>query len=202
MTSGQRRAISDRLRWPNPATSGLGMPTTVQTRIWSSVRRTLTALALPLHRGGGTGKGLLPIDAPIAQFLEWDRLTGDGATHEGPRTDDPIFAVNKFNFRFACVDRTPLKSVHRATFPIGLLYATIATIRKPGLGRGRSCAALWTKNSLSGKGRATPRHSLQASECDCGSRQSSLLLRLRLKQQDSPCRYSFATTTSIRPLRP
>src|SRR5208282_3280930 len=90
------------------------MPTTVETRIWSSVRRPIAPLALPLHRSGRTGIGLLPVDAPIAQFVERDRLAGDGAAHERARTEDAIVAVDIFNFRFARVDRTPLKPVHRA----------------------------------------------------------------------------------------
>ena len=41
----------------------------------------LAALALSLHRSRRTGVSLLPVDAPIAQFVDRDRLAGNGAAH-------------------------------------------------------------------------------------------------------------------------
>ena len=61
----------------------------------------LAGFALPLHRSRRIGVGLLPVDAPVAQFVERDRLAGDGAAHVRARTDNAKIAVEKFNFRFA-----------------------------------------------------------------------------------------------------
>ena len=72
----------------------------------------LQMLAFSLHRCGGTGVSLLAIHAPVAEFIERDRLARHGAAHVGPRTENAKIAVEKFNFRFARVDRTPIESVH------------------------------------------------------------------------------------------
>src|SRR5271154_6648955 len=142
-----------------PPRRGAGAQTTSYTRILSPARR-IASLAFPLHRGGRTGIGLLTVDAPIAQFVERDRLAGDGAAHEGPRTENAIVAVDKFNFRFACVDRTPLKPVHRANSRLDVLCHDQCPKGTGSLAPGSGAdsvsvditqaPALWTRNGLSG----------------------------------------------------
>jgi hypothetical protein len=82
-------------------TTGIGAPRLVAAATASAGREALAVLALPLHRGRQIGVGLLPVDAPVAQFVERDRLGGDGAAHVGAGTDDAKIAVKKFKFRFA-----------------------------------------------------------------------------------------------------
>ena len=116
----------------------------------------MISLALPLHRGGRTGVGLLPIDAPVAQFVERDRLAGDGATDEGSRPNDPKIAVDKLEFRFACVGRTTLESVHREYSRLNCLYATNERHRNLIVGRGRSRYCSGQDIACSGKCTAMP----------------------------------------------
>jgi hypothetical protein len=83
-----------------------GGSTTIETR------SALLPLALSLHRCGGTGVSLLTIHAPIAEFIERDRLACHGAAHVGAWAENAKIAVEKFNFRFARVHRTPIEPVH------------------------------------------------------------------------------------------
>lgn len=46
------------------------------------------------------GVRLLPVNAPITQFLEWDWLAGNRATHEGARSADAEIAVEILDLRF------------------------------------------------------------------------------------------------------
>ena len=61
----------------------------------------LAALAVRFIEAAGIGISLLPIDAPIAQLIDRDRLAGNGAAHIRARTDDAKIAVKNFNFRLA-----------------------------------------------------------------------------------------------------
>ncbi len=61
-----------------------------------------------------------------------------------------------------------------------------------------SASALWTKNGPSGKGGTNFARSLQRA-VPLRLTQFSDLSRLGLRTQDSPCKYSFAITMSIRP---
>jgi hypothetical protein len=159
----------------------------------------LAALAFPLHRSRGTGVRLLPIDAPIAQFVERNRLTGNSAAHIGARTDNAEIAVMKFDFRFPGVGGTPLEFVHGESSQFGALCHDQRVRGTPSSITGAFTG--WTKNDLSGKGAASlARMALcaQRGGRECSLRQSSRLSRLDLKTQDSTCKFSFATTMSIR----
>ena len=69
----------------------------------------------------GAGVGLLAVDAPIAQFLERDGLSGDCAAHEGAWAKDAKVAVKILDFRFARVGRAPFEPVHST-----LTFATLS----------------------------------------------------------------------------
>src|ERR1700677_4019021 len=122
--------------------------------------RVLRALTLSLHRRKGTGVSLLAIYAPVAELVEGDWLAGHGAAHVSARPKDAKIAVEKFNLRFPSVDRSTLESVHLTDPDLTVLChdarnkgtATLPWIRT----RSRADSqALWTRNSLSAKGRAT-----------------------------------------------
>ncbi len=53
-----------------------------------------------LHLGLRRRVGFLPLDVPIAQGVERDRLAGDGAADEGARANDAEFAVAEFELGF------------------------------------------------------------------------------------------------------
>src|SRR5271166_151616 len=89
------------------------------------------SLGLALHRSGRAGVGLLPIDAPVAEFVQRDRLSGDGATHEGARSENSKIPVEKFDFRFARVGGTSFDPVHERIFPSSSLYAMACAAREP-----------------------------------------------------------------------
>jgi small subunit ribosomal protein S21 len=69
-------------------------------------------LALSLHRRKGIGVSLLAIHAPVTELVEGDWLAGHGAAHVSARPKDAKIAIEKFNLRFASVDRSTLESVH------------------------------------------------------------------------------------------
>ena len=88
------------------------------------------ALELALHRGVGTGIGFLTVDAPVAQLVQGDRVSGDGAPHEGAGTQDAEIAVQKLDLGFARFSGPSLVSVHENKSLFDPLYATARAARE------------------------------------------------------------------------
>ena len=56
---------------------------------------------MPLQHGAGDGIGLLQVDAPIFQFVEWYPYIGHRAAHIGSRRDHAEITIQILHLRFA-----------------------------------------------------------------------------------------------------
>ena len=100
---------------------------------------------------------LPPVDAPVAKFVQRDRQSGDGATHEGRRAqDDSKIAVEKLDFGLARVSGPSLNPVHGEKSR----FAVLCHGRR-GVGTARLAGSKfmprWTRRCTSGNSGATGR---------------------------------------------
>src|SRR5215831_6994098 len=70
-----------------------------------------------LKRRARVGIGFLAFHAPIFQFLEWNRSSGDRATHECAGTHDPKISVKILDLRFAGRRRMGVKAIEHRSAP-------------------------------------------------------------------------------------